>query len=137
MKALALTCATALLAGCVSTSHAPVQTTAAAPTLCKHSITETERVFIICPAGTKPDSAGDALKRPADPTLDLASLARSYGTTRQRVIGIHPATYAAITGRTTEQRSRTANEVVIEGRTFRATTLTTPNRAPVTVFVES
>lgn len=143
MKTLALLCAAGLLAGCAASSGPSGPILAAAPTqsapVCTRGALDENRTFILCPAGASLEQARNALTRPADPRLDIASLAEDYGVSRQHVTGIKAATYAAIVNRKPEQPSRSVNtdRVTLDGRTFRRIALNATNRSTKTLFIET
>ncbi len=141
--------AAVLLAGCANDAPLPapvipVAATAATPApVCTRGAIDAQRVFILCPAATATaDDAAMALKRPADLSLDLASIAADYGIARQSVAGLEAATYARIVGKTPETKPRTSSEgeivdaVTINGREFRKVTLDAEQKKPAVLFVQ-
>ncbi len=142
--------ATVLLAGCATETvqPAPVQPVAATvavtqTTACTRGAIDSQRVFILCPAeSASRENAALAMKRPADLSLDIVSIADDYGIARQTVTGLEAATYARIVGKTPESAPRDPDEaasdeaLVIEGREFRRVALETDRRKPVVLFVQ-
>jgi len=136
----------ALLSGCVDTMPEPMapgmfdELANLAP-VCQHGTIDSERVFLLCPAGNDgPGEAALAMKQRMNPDLDIASVAADYGIARQSVTGIEAATYSRIVGKRPEVRARDASEpaqaIVIDGRSFRKVTLAAEDKAPKTLFIE-
>jgi len=140
---------TVLLAGCATEtaqtgSVTPVAATAATPApACTRGAIDSQRAFVLCPveAATEADAVL-ALRRPADLSLDIASIAAEYGVARQSVSGVEAATYARIVGKTPESKARTStddaaeNAITLDGRKFRKVSLSTDDKKPVVLFVQ-
>ena len=141
----AIATATVLLAGCANDAPLPapiipVAATAATPApTCTRGAIDSQRAFILCPLGAAtPEDAALAMKRPADLSLDIASIAADYGIARQSVTGLEAATYARIVGKTPESKPRADLDeaITISGREFRKVALKADEKKPVVLFVQ-
>lgn len=145
ISAGAAVAATLLLAGCVATTpdFAPPKTAAAIvePPACTRGAIDTERAFILCSAGKYTEfDAALAMMRPAEPDLDIASIASEFGMSSQSVTGIEAATYSRIVRTTPEVKAQGTKQaprtITVDGRKFRKIPLAADGKRPVVLFVE-
>lgn len=133
------------LSGCSSDTAQPVQIAPASASVktydCTLGTIDPERSFIRCANGRgRATDAMQAMNRPVDPAMSIASIAAEYGLAPQALTSITAGQSARVVTTSREPRPRDAvgqgPVVRINGRTFRKVILDATGREPTTLFIE-